>query len=286
MLLAFLVTGLVSASWAARIPAIQEQLGLVPSQLGVAVLALEAGAVAGLPLGGRLAARFGARAALRAGFTAYAPALALAGLAPSLGALTAALALMAAGNSVVDVALNAGGAELERRAGRPLLAGMHAGHGFGVLAGALGGAAAAAAGLAPAPHFALVATVALPVTLVAARAAPQAGKVGRDHPRLRGTAVLGAVAFCAFLRDGAAYTWIAVHLREGGAGAAHAAAGVAAFAAALAGGRLVSDRLVARHGRRAVVAGGAILTAAGAVLALAAPQPAFILAGWALYGLG
>ena len=290
--LLFLLTGLVSASWAARIPAVREDIGLSPGELGLAILGLEAGAVAGLSAGAALAARHGSRAAARGAFAAYAAGLVLVGLAPGLAALALALAAFAAANSVVDVALNAQGAELERRAGAPVLGRVHAGHAFGVLLGGLGGAAAAAAGAAPAAHFAAVAAVSL---ALATAAAPRLVADAGAHPaarrplgalRDRRLLLLGGLAFCAFLLDGAAYNWLAVHLRERGAAPALAAAGVAAFAATLGGGRLVTDRLVAAHGRAAVVRAGALLATGGAAVALAAPGPAVALAGWALFGAG
>src|SRR5215218_5907249 len=134
----FVLTGFVSATWAARIPAIQDHLGLSSAALGLAVLGLEGGAVAGLPAGGALVARRGSRAVLRLGFAAYPPALVAVALAPALAALAAALAAMAFANSLVDVAMNVQGVELERRTSRSLLSRLHAGHAFGVLAGGLG----------------------------------------------------------------------------------------------------------------------------------------------------
>ncbi len=49
--LAFLLTGFVFATWAARIPALKANLGLTDSQLSIALIGLNAGAVAGLQLG-------------------------------------------------------------------------------------------------------------------------------------------------------------------------------------------------------------------------------------------
>src|SRR3954447_20039911 len=109
----FFTTGLVFASWAARIPAVQGRLHLGNGELGLAVLGLEAGAIVGLPVGGAVVSRAGTRRALRLGFVAYPGALCVVGLAPSLGWLVAALAAFALANSVVDVAMNAQGAELE-----------------------------------------------------------------------------------------------------------------------------------------------------------------------------
>src|SRR6266545_346609 len=61
----FLITGVVFATWAARIPAIEQRLHLGDGQLALAFMALNAGAVAGLQLGGVLVPRVGGRAALR-----------------------------------------------------------------------------------------------------------------------------------------------------------------------------------------------------------------------------
>jgi MFS family permease len=292
--LLFFLTGLVSATWAARVPAIQEALGLSPGALGLAVLGLEAGAIAGLPAGGALVTRRGSRAILRAGFATYPVALVAVALAPGLAALAAALAAMAFTNSLVDVAMNVQGVALERRAGRPLMARLHAGHAFGVLAGGLAGTMAAAAGLAVAPHFLAIAVVALVTGEVAAgaladeRGGPRGKAASRPLARRidRRLALLGAVAFCAFLLDGGAYAWIAVELRAGGADPALAAAGFTAFALALALGRLIADRLIARRGRAAVVGAGGGLAAAGVGAALIAPSPALALAGWAAFGAG
>src|SRR5215218_662625 len=139
----FAITGAVSATWAARIPAIQVRLGLSPGELAVAIAGLEAGAIAGLPPGAAVTARLGSRATLRAAFAAFPTALVALAAAPGLPALALGLAVFATANSVVDVAMNAQGVELERRLCRPALSSLHAGHPLGLVAGGLAGTAAA-----------------------------------------------------------------------------------------------------------------------------------------------
>ena len=286
----FFMTGWVYAAWATRIPAIKDDLGLSDGELGLAILGLEAGAIVGLPAGGALVARIGSRRALQLGFSTYPSALFAVGLAPGLTALAGSLAAMAAATSVVDVAMNAQGVELERRYDRPILSGLHAGHPFGLVAGGLAGSAAAAAGLSVAAHFAAAAGVGL-VTALAATA-PLVREPDRDgqptfvRPNGR-LLLLGAIAFCAFLLDGAAYNWSAVHLRsEHDTSAALAATAFTLFSLTLAMGRLFGDRLVARVGRARVVQGCGAVAAAGSALAIGAPTTAVALAGWALFGLG
>ncbi|WP_328966790.1 MFS transporter [Streptomyces sp. NBC_00239] len=99
--------------------------------------------------------------------------------------------------------------------------------------------------------------------------------------------VLGLLAFCVALAEGAANDWAAVYLRdETGATAALAAAGFAVFAGAMFLGRLVGDRLVARFGPiRPFLAG--TLTA-GVCLGAALPAGSTVagLLGLALFGFG
>jgi predicted MFS family arabinose efflux permease len=285
----FLATGGIFASWGARIPAVQEDLGLSAGELAIAIIGIEGGALLGLPLGGALTTRLGSRRTLRLGFVAYAVGMAVVGQAPSLAALTVALALTAAATSLNDVAMNVQGVELERRAGRPVLSGLHAGHSFGVLAGALAGAAAAGAGIGVGAHFAVVAAAGLAAGLFATFSLVDeprqdgAALLARPSGRLAG---LAGIAFCAFLIDGTAVQWSAVHVRTRGAGEGVAAAGFGAFALAVAFGRLAGNRAIARLGRMRAVRAAGLLAAAGIAMAMAAPGPAIAIAGWTLLGAG
>jgi MFS family permease len=287
--LGFFATGLLSATWASRIPAVQERLALGPGGLAVVVLGIEGGALVGLPLGAAVVARVGGRSALRAGLVVFAPALVVAAVAPGLATLVPAVAVWAAANSVLDVALNAQGAELERRTGRPVLSGLHAGQSTGLVLGAAVGTAAAAAGLPLPLHAAAVAAVGLVLGLLGARAAVREPRMraGRAFVRPdRALLLLGAVAFCAFLVDGAAMNWIAVHLGTAhGAGPGLAAAGYLGLTLAMVVGRLPADRLVERFSRRRVAECSAAGTALGVVLVVVAPSTAVAVGGWLLVGV-
>jgi MFS family permease len=285
----FFATGAVYGAWATRIPAIQDRLDLTAGALGLAILGLEGGAVAGLPAGGALVARVGSPWALRVGFGLFPVALVGVALAPALPALALALAVMAAATSVVDVAMNVQGIELERRYRRPVLSGMHAGHPLGLLAGGLAGAAAAAAHVPVAAHFTAAAGLGMLVGGAATcwlvrEEMQECRPLARPSGRL---ALLGLIAFCAFLLDAAAANWSAVHLRQAHhSGPGLAAAAFTAFALALALGRLGGDRMVARVGRVRVVQAGGVLAALGSLLVVLAPSVAVVFAGWAVFGLG
>jgi MFS family permease len=285
----FGLTGFVFATWAARIPAVQHRLGLTPGSLALVLSAIEGGAVLGLPAGGALVARAGSATCLRAGFVLYPAGLAGIAVAPSLVILVPVVMVWAAANSVVDVALNVQGLELERRYGRSVLSGLHAGQSFGLLAGGLLTVAAAAARLPVPVQLAGVAGLSLAAGVVATWGLPaeapheRARILARPSCRLL---LLGAVAFCAFGLDGAANSWIAVQLRtDYGASAALAAAAYAGFVAALATGRLVGDRLLTRYDRARVVALAGSLAVVAGLLIVLPPAVPLVMTGWVFLGL-
>ncbi len=103
----------------------------------------------------------------------------------------------------------------------------------------------------------------------------------------RALAVLGLVAFCCLLAEGAVFDWSAVYLRrELEAGEALAAAGLAAFSVTMGLGRLAADRLADRLGPVVLARGGAALAGTSFALALAVATPAAAIAGFALLGAG
>jgi len=113
-----------------------------------------------------------------------------------------------------------------------------------------------------------------------------AGRPGFVRPRGR-LVLLGLVAFCAFLLDGAANHWSAVNLRsEHHAGAGLAAAGFGVYALSVALVRVAGDRLIARLGRARAVQLGGLAAAAGAGGIVIAPGVLAALAGWAVLGAG
>ena len=173
--------------------------------------------------------------------------------------------LFAALNSVVDVAMNAQGVAVQRLMGRPVLSGMHAMHSLGGVLGAGAGALAARLGATPPPHFLVCAVAAVVVGLGACLCCCLTGRckggtVGRRSSSREGLrqwfsgwsvsiALLGALAFCFTLAEGAGLNWSAVYVTDSlGGTEALGAIGLGVFLGAVTLGRLVGDRLVSRLG--------------------------------------
>jgi MFS family permease len=103
----FLVCGAGFATWAARVPAAQERLGLTEGELALGLFGLAAGSVLALLVAGALVTVLGSRRTSVVGASVLGAGLPAVAAAPDLGLFIAALAVLGVGNSLLDVAMNA-----------------------------------------------------------------------------------------------------------------------------------------------------------------------------------
>jgi MFS family permease len=297
---AFLVNGAAIANWVPRVPAVKAALGTSDGPLGLALLGLGVGAAAALLAAGRVVARFGSRPVTRAAGLALCAALLGPGLAGNLPMLALALALFGAASGLMDVAMNAHGALVERWYGRPIMSSLHGLWSVGGLVGAVTGGLAARAGWTPARHFA-VAALCLGVLLVAGTwrllpASMDKAPSGRGRaPRRRGSGMawspplllLGVVGFSSFFGEGSAHDWSAIYMHDVlGTSPGTAATAFAAFSLSMAIVRFGGDRLSARLGPVRLVRASGLVAAVGFGLGLLAHQPLAGVVGFALLGVG
>ena len=287
----FFLNGAVFSSWYARLPDIQEELGIGTGALGVALLGAPVGLLVAQPAAGAVVARIGSRPLVAAAPALLAPVV-LPALAVDAPTLLLATLIVGATNGVLDISMNVQGLAVERLAERRIFNSVHAAFSFGALAGAAAASGAIAAGLEPPVHLAIVAAAGAAGSLTVARgllpaeadARPEGARIARPSRRL---AAVGVVAFCALLAEGSVFDWSAIFMRrEANASGALAPAAFAAFSLAMAVGRLSADRTAERFGSAAVARAGALTAAAGLAVALVTQAPAGGIAGFALMGLG
>jgi MFS family permease len=292
---AFLIHATLAGTWAPRLPAIKESLELSDGELGTALVGLALGLLIGTRLAGAPVDRFGSRPVMRVGFPLMAATLLLPGLAGSAVTLFLALFVYGLASGALDVAMNAQGIEVERALGRPILAGLHGLWSVGLGLGAGLAALAAAAGLDPLEHFALVAAALALASLMLLRGLlpvhHQIREASEGEPAdVRWTpalVLLGVITFCSFAGEGSASDWSAVYLtQELGTSQALGAVAFGAFAVTMAVSRFAADPLRTRLGDVTLVRTGSLLAAAGLGLGLIVHEPAAGIAGFALLGLG
>ncbi|MBP2306087.1 MFS transporter [Azospirillum melinis] len=290
---AFFLNGTVFGVWATQIPLLKNRLDLSPAVLGAALLCLAVGALTAMIASGPLLGRLGSAPVTRVTALLFAGLLPLPSLVPDVATLCIVLALFGASGGTMDVAMNAQGALVERRMGRPIMSSLHGMWSLGGLAGAgLGGLLlplmppAAQAGLVSAGLLALF--LALQGRFLPDRNAGGGGLVLPD----RKTLLLGLLAAMAFMGEGAILDWSAIHLRDDlGAPASIAGMGFGVFCAAMAAGRFSGDRLRHRFGGATLMRAGGLLATAGlgCVLAggvVAGGAPVLAMVGFGLTGIG
>ncbi|WP_038532685.1 hypothetical protein [Amycolatopsis methanolica] len=250
----FAACGAAFGTWLARVPAVQDRLGLTTGQLAAGLLGLAAGSVVALLLAGAVIMRIGSRAAAVVGAVVLCGGLPLVAVAPGAPAFVAALVVLGVGNSTLDVAMNAHAARVEDGYGRPIFAGFHAFWNIGGLAGSGADALAEAWHVPVAVHFPVAGGVLLAVALVAVLGGFLRGPDrGQGGPAFawpgRALVPLGVIAFCGFVAEGAVNSWGAVYLSEvTAAGPAVASLGYFAFSVTMIVVRLGADRVVGRIG--------------------------------------
>jgi MFS family permease len=298
ILIHFIVLGASTATWSARLPAIKDELQLSDFRLSLALFAVPAGSVLTLALSGRITDRFGAVRVLRVAGLLVPTALVLIGLPRNLPLLMVVLAGYGAVAGLLDVSMNACGARLEVAYGRPILSSLHAGYSIAGLAGAGIGGIFAWLDLGPLPTFVTAAALVGAAAVVAGRQValppvvphadqPDAAPLLSARRISLVIAILGLLALCGQLGEGAAGDWSAVYLHGNLHSSAGAATiGLAAFSITMAAGRMVGDRLAIRFGPVALVRVSGLVAGLGLLLSVLVPVPAVAIAGFALLGAG
>jgi predicted MFS family arabinose efflux permease len=238
--------------------------------------------------------RYGSRRALLAAAPLLCLSLPLLAHAPSTPALAALLFAFGAFVGLVGVAANAQAIAVQTMAGRPIMSSFHALFSLGGLMGAGLSSLLFRAGMSVETTAAgmaaalLLLVAALGRGLVADRPTTDAPAA----PARRGlppvpVLTVGLMTFALYLSEGAVLDWGAVFFHESrGFDVATAALGYAAFSVAMATGRLLGDRVVARVGAVAVIRWGTALAALGFLTVVLAPSEALGLLGCALIGIG
>lgn len=289
-LAAFAAMGILWGGFAAVLPDLKAQLGVAEAQLGLLMLMTPLAAVLAMLVAPAVGAGLG-RLALPGAAFAMALAFAGPGQVHWLWLFPPVMMLCGAATGLTDVLMNARVAALEGRHGLHLMTLCHAAYSFGYAAGALGTGAMRDAAWPPAAVLgggALVAGVLAALTFerdgrIDGLARPEKGAGGLGL----GPVIGGAIILVAFLTENAAENWSALHIEKTlGGSPAQGAAGPAALALTMGVARLVGQGLVTRLRPARVLAGGAVLSACGALTAAAATSPGMAQIAFVIMGLG
>ncbi|AYA36342.1 MFS transporter [Hymenobacter oligotrophus] len=289
----FFLQGLIFASWASRIPTIQQRMGFSDATLGLVLLSLPAGQLPSLPLSGWLIHKYGSRRTGIAGAVVYSLALVGLGWAQAPWQLIPCMVVFGFASNLMNISINTQAVGVEELYERPIMASFHGMWSLAGFAGAALGTGMIAAGVMPEYHFLLVAVLILMGAVLtyasllphspADSTAEQPFFVLPDRTLLG----LGAIAFCALICEGAMFDWSGVYFKKVvQADKGWVGAGYTAFMSTMALGRFGADWLTSRLGAKWVIQLSGLLTAAGLLTAVLLPALPTALLGFMLVGFG
>ncbi len=294
----FILQGLGFASWASRIPQVQEQLHLSPAQLGFVLLSIAAGCLIALPTAGIVVHRFGVARTNIVTVTIFSVGIALAAIGTDIGVLVVVigLVLMGIGTGAGDVAMNVEGAEVEQALGRSVMPRFHAGFSIGTVAGALLGIIANIFDLSVAVHLTVIAGIILVISLIAIRSYLPAGSEEHDagergHPMAAWkeprTLLIGVFLFALAFSEGTGNEWVGVAAVDSfAATAALASATYFVFVVGMTTVRWFGAGILDRFGRVRTMRVSILVSIIGVLLVVFAPALWVVMVGCVLWALG
>jgi MFS family permease len=315
----FALSGVLLASFAARLPAARDALDIDPGQVGLLIVCISIGAILGLVVAPAAGHLLGQRAGMAGAIVFGAVGLALSGLGATLwgniAVTVVGLVMLGLGNGAVDVMMNVSGATVERRIGRTLMPMMHACFSIGTVAGALVGAGAAALNVPAWLHLAVVAAFLAVAAVVAVRFVPDRIELSDQEAQAQASiaepalstgqrfrrsvvarvvvwrdvtlVMIGVVMLGMAFAEGSANDWIALaSVDDHGTTKAAGALVLDVFLVAMTLGRMAGGPVVDRLGRVWAIRITAGLGVIGLLLFILGGQPAVFIAGAVLWGLG
>ena len=291
-LIFFILSGILTATWSSRIPEVQQRLGMNNAAWGTALFIIPVGLITGLSFSSWLVARFGTRRIMVLSCLGTALMLSLAGLARTAAQLMAALYFMGALRTILNISMNTHSVMVQKLYERPIVSTFH---------GVWSGACFLAAGIGtvmiinnvtPAAHFLGIVAVSIPAALLFwernKKGSPGAAEKRPFFVRPdRYLFLLGLIAFCSMMCEGAMFDWGVNYFEKVvQPGKEWITAGYTAFIIAMALGRLTGDRLIASFGYHKLLIGSGVLMALGFLLAASFPLLAPAAAGFLIIGLG
>jgi len=288
----FFLQGLCFASWASRIPTIQQNLGLSESELGAVLFSLPVGLMLSLPLAGWLITKVGSRKVVILNVLLYSLILAFLGFAQNTFQLVTGLFFFGLVANMVNIAINTQAVGVEVLYKKSIMASFH---GLWSLAGFIGAAIGTIMignGIIPFHHFLIMLAVSwVGAAFCASYLLKHDSKGSENQPIFvkpdKSLINLGIIAFCSMICEGAMFDWSGVYFKKVvQAEPAWVGAGYTAFMCTMALSRFFADWFTSHFGLKLILQLSGILTAAGLIIAVLLPQLPTAILGFLLVGAG
>lgn len=293
---AFVLLGIFWGAFAVLLADLSREIGLSPGPLGVALLIGAVASIISMGLLGWASDAVGRRVFVFGALLVFGAGIFGLSAAGSFGGLVSALLVIYAGSGLYDVGINASAIDLEREAGRRIMAYFHAAFSAGGFVGAVASGIFLAFGF---DYRVVYLLVLVPLALVAVMVAstdltsPAPEMEARESSggvyamfANRALLLVALIATLGLLSEGEMEHWSGIYLRDTlGLSALAGGTGVAVFFGAMAIGRIGAASLINAFGTRRVLRAAGMLAAVGMAVSLATTLPVLVVAGFLVVGL-
>ncbi len=288
----FFSAGFCFASWASRIPDIQQKLHLNEAGLGMVLVSLPVGLMVSLPVSGFVVARYGSRHTAIIAALLYAVLLPFLGIVALVWQLVIILFLFGFAGNLLNISMNTQGIGVEALYGRSVMASFHGVWSVAGFSGAAIGTLMLSLIVSPFLHFCIITILVCCLVTVAYKyllvkdihsdsKTPVFAKP--DSALLK----LGLIAFCCMVCEGTMFDWSGIYfVKEVQVPKSLTTLGYVAFMTTMAGGRFTGDWMSVKIGKRNMIRMSGLLIAAGLMLAVALPYIVPATIGFLITGLG
>lgn len=295
----FFMAGLSFASWASRIPAIQQKLHLSEAALGGVLLAIPTGLMCSLPFTGWIITKIGSRKLLIIAITLYACFLIGLGAAQNIVELIVCLWCYGFVGNAANIAVNTQAVAAEKMYEKPIMASFHGIWSMAGFTGAGIGIFMIDKQISPFYHFIIIMVMIFAGIIISSNKLVHDGgeiaqREGEAIPTIRERLrtmspllKLGIIAFCSMICEGTMFDWSGVYfkkvvLAQGG----WIGAGYFAFMCTMAMGRFTADWFAGKYGLKRTLQISGTLTATGLLVAVLFPHLLSATLGFMLVGVG
>jgi len=268
-------------------------LSLSEGQLGFVLFALPVGTLISLPISGWLINQLGSKRIALGAAVCYALLLVAIGYWDDMYSLMANLMFFGAAGNLLNISVNTQAVALSKHYEKPI---MGAFHGMWSIAGFVGAGVGALMidwHIMPLHHFMVIASVTLMCAVVIT-----GYLITGDRPLAKQKeplftvpdkplTILGLIAFCAMIGEGALYDWSGifmekvVRVKQDLVGY-----GLSAFLFSMAAGRFLSDWTVRRMGTKSTLVFSGVLSSAGLIISVGYPHFGTVVFAFLLVGIG
>lgn len=288
----FFLFGFVFASWASRIPALQQKLGLSETELGFVLFSLPVGLLVSLPISGWFVAKRGSKLVACVAAVIYSCILVLIGFTSSKLQLMGVLFFFGLAGNMGNISFNTQAVAVEALYRRNIMASFHGVWSLAGFSGAALGTFLGGRGIDPSYHFLIVLSIALAIFSVASRYLVTNDVKTAEHTPMfalppKSLLTLGLIAFCSMLCEGAMFDWSGIYFKKVVmAKPSLVGAGYTAFMSTMALSRFVADYFTFRYGFKRIIQVSGMLIMSGLLLAVLFPAFYTAIAGFLLVGIG